>query len=64
MHAGHTRRKNAVRQLELVRREHLVPTKTKSVSVKIDDETLRALVALMAEAILAVAQCPEVDDER
>lgn len=53
-----------MRQLELVRREHLVPPKTKRVSVKIDDETLRALVELMAEAILAVAQCPEVDDER
>lgn len=53
-----------MRQLELVHREHLVPPKTKSVSLKLDDETLRVLVALMAEAILVVAQHPEVGDER
>jgi hypothetical protein len=65
MHGNHPRREIAMRQLELIRREN--PGQLKSESpfpLKVDDETLRALVALMAEVILAVAQCREVDDER
>jgi len=52
-----------VRQLELIRREDL-PLKLKRSPPKLDDELLRALVVLMAEAILAVVRQPEVDDER
>lgn len=54
-----------MRQIELIRRES--PGQLKSASPlprKLDDESLRELVALMAEAILAVARCLEVDDER
>jgi hypothetical protein len=53
-----------VRQLELVRQEDSVPLKTKRPPAKLDDEALRALVALMAEAIVAVVRHPEVGDER
>ena len=53
-----------MRQLELLRREGPDQIKTKSLPLKIDDETLRELVMLMAEAIVAVALDPEVDDER
>ena len=60
---GDHRRRNAVRQLELIRREDL-PLKDKRPPPKLDDEALRALVVLMAEAILAVVGQPEVDDER
>ena len=64
MVGGPTRRKIAVRQLELIRREDPAERKTESlVPRKVDDETLRELVALMAEAILAVVRSPEVDDE-
>jgi len=64
MIGGPRRRKIAVRQLELIRRENLAARKTESlVPRKVDDETLRELVTLMAEAILAVACSPEVDDE-
>jgi hypothetical protein len=64
MAGGPTRRKIAVRQLELIRRENPDQRKTESLLPrKVDDETLRELVALMAEAILAVACSPEVDDE-
>jgi hypothetical protein len=64
MVGGSTRRKIAVRQLELIRRENLAERKTESlVPGRVDDETLREVVALMAEAILAVACSPEVDDE-
>jgi hypothetical protein len=64
MVGGPTRRKIAVRQLELIRRENPDQRKTESLLPrKVDDETLRELVALMAEAILAVACSPEVDDE-
>ena len=64
MVGGPTRRKIAVRQLELIRREG--PDQHKAESLlpqRLDDETLRELVALMAQAILAVARRPEVDDE-
>ncbi len=53
-----------MRQIELIRREH--PGQLQPASPlprKLYDEILRELVALMAEAILAVARCPEVDDE-
>jgi hypothetical protein len=64
MVGGPTRRKIAVRQLELIRRENPDQRRTESLLPrKVDDETLRELVALMAEAILAVACSPEVDDE-
>jgi hypothetical protein len=64
MVGGPTRRKIAVRQLELIRRGNPDQRKTESLLPrKVDDETLRELVALMAEAILAVACSPEVDDE-
>jgi hypothetical protein len=53
-----------VRQLELIRREDPSQRKNEGLlSTKVDDERLRELVALMAEAILAVARNPEVDDE-
>jgi hypothetical protein len=64
MVGGPTRRKIAVRQLELIRRGNPDQRKTESLLPrKVDDETLRELVALMAEAILSVACSPEVDDE-
>jgi hypothetical protein len=64
MVGGPTRRKIAVRQLELIRREGHEQHKAESLlPQKLDDETLRKLVALMAEAILAVVCSPEVDDE-
>ena len=54
-----------MRQIELIRREHPGQLQTASpLPRKVDDESLHALVALMAEAILAVARCLEVDDER
>jgi hypothetical protein len=64
MVGGPTRRKIAVRQLELIRKEGPGQHKAESLlSQKLDVETLRELVALMAEAILAVARSPEADDE-
>jgi hypothetical protein len=64
MYGGPTRRKIAVRQLELIRRENPDQRRTESpLPRKVDDETLREIVALMAQAILAVARSPEVDDE-
>jgi hypothetical protein len=64
MVGGPTRRKIAVRQLELICREDPGQGKNESLlSGKVDNEILRELVALMAEAILAVARSREVDDE-
>ncbi len=53
-----------MRQLDLVRAQDPVALETNNPPVKLDEETLRALVALMAAALVAVAWCPEVDDER
>ena len=53
-----------MRQLELIRKEGPGQHKAESLlPQKLDDETLRELVALMAQAILAVARSPEADDE-
>jgi hypothetical protein len=52
-----------VRQLELVRRDD--PRRPDSLSPQLDEKTLRELVAVMAEAILAVLRSrTEADDER
>jgi len=52
-----------VHQLELVPRED--PQQSKGPLPKLDDKTLREVVALMAEAILAVlGNRTEGDDER
>jgi hypothetical protein len=61
IHGG--RRDNAVHQLELVRQEESrQPT---SPLPELDDRTVRELVALMAEAILAVVgDRTEGDDDR
>ena len=53
-----------MQQLELVRRENPGQHMTQELPAKLEDEALRALVALMADAILAVVRQPEVDDER
>ena len=53
-----------MRQLELIRRKNPGQVKTESpLLLIVDDETLHELVVLMAEAVLAVARSPEVDDE-
>jgi len=64
MHGGHTRRRTAVRQLDLVRTQDPIPLESKRPPLKLDEETERALLALMAQALVAVARCLEVDDER
>ena len=52
-----------MRQLDLVRREN--PRQPNSPSPRLDEETVRELVAVMAEAILAVLRSrTEADDER
>lgn len=53
-----------MRQLEFLCRENPAPPKTERLPPKLEDEALRALVVLMAEAILAVLEQREVDDER
>ena len=63
IHGGLVRRETAVHQLELVPRED--PQQSKGPLPKLDDKTLREVVALMAEAILAVlGNRTEGDDER
>jgi hypothetical protein len=64
MNGGLTRRKTAVRQLELIRPENPNQPLGQPLLLNLDEETLRELIALMAEAILAVRREPEVEDER
>ncbi len=52
-----------MRQLELIRRGDPDRPPEQPLLLKLDDETLREVIALMAEAILAVRRQPEVDDE-
>ena len=52
-----------MRQLDLVRRGD--PRQPNSPPPQLDEETVRELVAVMAEAILVVLRSrPEADDER
>lgn len=63
MQGDHPKRRTAVRQLDLVRTQDPARLEGKNPPVKLDEETLHVLVALMADALLAVAPHPEVDDE-
>ena len=53
-----------MRQLDLVGTQDPIPLESKRPPLKLDEETEGALLALMAQALVAVARCLEVDDER